>query len=37
MPSIPISKAVSNVNHITNEMIAEAPSEKEVYAQLVDF
>ena len=36
-PGTPISQAASAVNHITNSMLNSAPSEKEVYSQLVDF
>lgn len=36
-PDTPISQAASAVNHITNSMLNSAPSEKEVYSQLVDF
>ena len=36
-PSISISQSASAVNHITNSMLNSAPSEKEVYSQLVDF
>lgn len=36
-PGIPISQDASNINHITNSMLDNAPSEKEVYPQLIDF
>ena len=36
-PGISISQSASAVNHITNSMLDSAPSEKEVYSQLVDF
>ena len=36
-PGIPISQSASAVNHITNSMLDSAPSENEVYSQLVDF
>lgn len=36
-PGISISKSASAVNHITNSMLNSAPSEKEVYSQLIDF
>lgn len=36
-PGISISQSASAVNHITNSMLGSAPSEKEVYPQLVDF
>lgn len=36
-PDIPISQSASAVNHITNAMLATAPSEKEIYPQLIDF
>lgn len=36
-PGISISQSASAVNHITNSMLNSAPSEKEVYSQLVDF
>lgn len=36
-PGISISQSASAVNHITNSMLDGAPSEKEVYSQLVDF
>lgn len=36
-PGIPISQSASAINHITNEMLASAPSEKEIYPQLIDF
>lgn len=34
---VPISSSAFAVNHITDTMIAEAPTEKEVYSKLVDF
>lgn len=34
---INIPSAASEVNHITNQMIKDAPSEKEVYTNLIDF
>lgn len=36
-PGISISQSASDVNHITNAMLATAPSEREIYPQLVDF
>lgn len=36
-PGISISQKASSVNHITNEMLASAPSESEVYANLIEF
>lgn len=36
-PNLSISKAASAVNHITNEMLTTAPSEKEVYSKLTQF
>lgn len=36
-PGITIPKAASDVNHITNEMLADAPTEDEVYPLLIDF
>ena len=36
-PMIKISPAASSVNHITNEMLQSAPSEKEVYSIFTDF
>lgn len=36
-PGISISQSASAVNHITNSMLDGAPSEKEVYPQLVEF
>lgn len=36
-PGIPIPQSASNINHITNSMLASAPSEKEIYPQLADF
>ena len=36
-PGVPIPKAASDVNHITNEMLAEAPTEDEVYPLLIEF
>ena len=36
-PGTSISQSASAVNHITNSMLNSAPSEKEVYSQLVDF
>ena len=36
-PGISISHAASAVNNITNAMLATAPSEKEIYPQLIDF
>lgn len=36
-PGISISQSASAVNHITNSMLDSAPSEEEVYSQLVDF
>lgn len=36
-PGISISQSATAVNHITNSMLDSAPSEKEVYSQLVDF
>lgn len=36
-PGISISQSASAANHITNSMLNSAPSEKEVYSQLVDF
>ncbi len=36
-PGVPISHSASDVNHITNTMLATAPSEKEIYPQLIDF
>lgn len=32
-----IPQSVSDVNHITNEMLTDAPSEKEVYSNLIEF
>lgn len=36
-PGVSISHSASAVNHITNAMLATAPSEKEIYPQLIDF
>lgn len=36
-PGISISQSASAVNHITNAMLVSAPSEKEMYPQLIDF
>jgi DNA polymerase III epsilon subunit family exonuclease len=36
-PGVKIPQAATNVNHITNEMLAMAPSENEVYPKLIDF
>ena len=36
-PEIPIPQSASNINHITNSMLASAPSEEDVYSQLADF
>lgn len=36
-PGMTIPKAASDVNHITNEMLAEAPTEDEVYPLLIEF
>ena len=36
-PGIPIPRAASAVNHITNSMLSNAPSEEEIYPQLLDF
>lgn len=36
-PGVPISQSASAVNHITNAMLATAPSEREIYPQLIDF
>lgn len=36
-PGISISQSATAVNHITNSMLDSAPSEREVYSQLVDF
>ena len=36
-PGVPINHAASAVNHITNAMLATAPSEKEIYPQLIEF
>ena len=36
-PGISISHAASAVNNITNAMLATAPSEREIYPQLIDF
>ncbi len=36
-PGISIPKAASDVNHITNEMLADAPTEREVYPLVIDF
>lgn len=36
-PEIPISQSASAVNHITNAMLATAPSEKEIYPKLIEF
>ena len=36
-PGVSIPHSASAVNHITNAMIATAPSEKEIYPQLIDF
>lgn len=36
-PGIGISESASAINHITNEMIARAPSEEHVYAELVKY
>ena len=36
-PGISISHFASSVNHITNSMLDTAPSEKEVYPQLIEF
>ena len=35
--NVNISSAASSVNHITNQMIKDAPSEIEVYTNLIDF
>lgn len=36
-PMVNIPTAASEVNHITNQMIKDAPAEKEVYTNLIDF
>lgn len=36
-PGVSISQSASAVNHITNAMLAAAPSEREIYPQLIDF
>lgn len=36
-PNRLISPSVTKINHITNEMLAAAPSEEEVYSKLYDF
>lgn len=36
-PNIPISASATAINHITNEMLAAAPSEQTVYPQLLEF
>ncbi len=36
-PGVPIPKAATEVNHITNEMLADAPTEQEVYPKLIEF
>lgn len=36
-PHIHISESVSKINHITDDMIQDAPCEKSVYAKLVEF
>lgn len=36
-PGFSISQSASAVNHITNTMLATAPSEREIYPQLIDF
>lgn len=36
-PDVLISQSATAVNHITNAMLATAPSEREIYPQLIDF
>lgn len=36
-PGVSISQTASAVNHITNTMLATAPSEEEIYPQLINF
>lgn len=36
-PKVSIPKMVSNVNHITNEMISTAPTEEDVYPKFIEF
>ncbi len=36
-PGIPMPPAAGKVNHITDEMLATAPSEEEIYPKLIDF
>lgn len=36
-PGVLIPKAATEVNHITNEMLADAPTEQEVYPKLIEF
>ncbi len=36
-PGIRISQKASSINHITNEMLVSAPSENEVYGNLIEF
>ncbi len=36
-PGVSIPKAATEVNHITNEMLADAPTEQEVYPKLIEF
>lgn len=36
-PGIPMPPAAAKVNHITDEMLAAAPSEEEIYPKLIDF
>ena len=36
-PKVWISKQASDINHITNKMIKEAPCEEEIYKELVEF
>ena len=36
-PGVGISPEITAINHITNDMLSNAPSEREVYPQLIDF
>lgn len=36
-PHIRISAEATAINHITNDMLAQAPSEEQIYPQLMDF
>ncbi len=36
-PGIPMSAEASRVNHITDDMLATAPTEREIYPKLIDF